>query len=145
MSSIQFILQESLKGDINMDVMLKDLEKVIKIFIEHYKENEEKALMFKMNNTFEFEVNWKEQLAEGRERRRIIDMELYRNTSRIERYHKAKQDLKAEQEHREKLEALQEIKGESGKQGASRKGDSRQKKTSQPGQKSGKRAGCEKI
>jgi hypothetical protein len=113
-------LQESLKADINVDIMLKDVEKIVNIFVEHYKENEEKALMFKTNNAFEYQVNWKELLAEGRDRRYVIDVELHRNTSRIDRYNEKKQELK------EKLDSAQEKK-EHGKEGTSRKGDLQQK------------------
>lgn len=95
-------MQDSVEVAINMDVVLRDLDQITDIFIEHYKDNEKNVLMFKRKNTFEYKVNWKELLAEGRERRHIIDMELYRNTSRIERYLKAKQEFKA------KVEALQE-------------------------------------
>jgi hypothetical protein len=119
-------------------MVLSDLEETVNIFVEHYKENEEKALMFKTNNTFEYQVNWKELLAEGRDRRHVIDVELYRNTSRIDRYHKTKQELK------EKLDSLQGKKGEYGKQGASRKGDLQQKKFTHLRQKSSKRMGEEK-
>jgi Tfp pilus assembly pilus retraction ATPase PilT len=111
--------------------MLKDVEKTVNRLVEHYEENEKKALMFKTNNTFEYQVNWKELLAEGRDQRHIIDVELYRNTSRIDRYNKTKQELK------EKLDSVQEKK-EHGKEGTSRIGDLQQK-LSHRGQKPSER------
>lgn len=114
--------------------MLKDLEKTVNRFAEQYKEIEQKALMLVKNNTFEYEMNWKELLAEGKERRCIIDLELYRRTSRIERYNKMKV------EHREKLHMPQEKTGESGKQRTLVKGILRQKKVSYTGQRT-----CKKV
>lgn len=122
----------------HMDVVLKDMEKTINIFAGQYKEIEQKALMFVKNNTFEYEINWKELLAEGKERRHVIDFESYRNTSRIERYNKTKVEL------REKLHVPQEKKGESGKQRTLVKGLLRQKKVSYLGQKTCKRVEEEK-
>jgi hypothetical protein len=101
-------------------MVLKDIEKTVNMFVEHYKENEEKALMFKTKNTFEYQVKWKELLAEGRDRRHVIDVELYRNTSRTDRYDKTKQELK------EKRDSLQEKK-EHEKEEISRKVDLQQK------------------
>jgi len=116
-----------------MNVVLKDLENTINRFAGQYKEIELKALMFMKNNTFEYEMNWKELLAEGKERRHMIDFELYRNTSRIERYNKTKVEI------REKLHLPQEKKGESGKQRTLVKGVLRQKKVSYLGQRTCKR------
>jgi hypothetical protein len=116
-----------------VDVVLKDLEKTVNRFAEQYKEIEQKALMFVKNNTFEYEMNWKELLAEGKERRCIIDLELYRKTTGFERYSKTKVEL------REKLHVPQEKKGESGKQKTLVKGVLRQKKVSYLGQKTCKR------
>jgi hypothetical protein len=118
-------------------MVFKDLEEIINMVVERYKENEEKALMFKTNNKFEYQVNWKELLAEGRDRRHVIDVELYRNTSRVDRYHKTKQELK------EKLDSLQKKK-EFWKHGASRKGELQQKMLSHLEQKSSKRVGEDK-
>jgi len=121
-----------------MNVVLKDLENTMNKFAGQYKEIELKALMFMKNNTFEYEMNWKELLAEGKERRRMIDFELYRNTSRIERYSKKKVEL------REKLHLPQEKKVESGKQRILVKGVLRQKKVSNIGQRTCKRVEEEK-
>jgi hypothetical protein len=99
-----------------MDIMLKDVEKTVSRLVEHYKENERKALMFKTNNAFEYQVNWKELLAEGRDRRHAIDVELYGNTSRIDRYNKTKLELK------EKLDSVQE-QNEHGEKGTLRVGE----------------------
>lgn len=117
-----------------MDVVLKDMEKTINLFAGQYKEIEQKALMFVKNHTFEYEMNWKELLEEGKERRCMIDFELYRNTSRIKRYNKTKVEL------REKLHMPQEKKGESGKQRTLLKGVLCQKKVSYLGQKT-----CKKV
>jgi len=122
----------------HMNVVLKDLENTMNIFAGQYKEIELKALMFMKNNMFEYEMNWKELLAEGKERRRMIDFELYRNTSRIERYSKTKVELK------EKVHLPQEKKGESGKQRTLVKGVVRQKKVSYLGQRTCKRVEEEK-
>jgi hypothetical protein len=116
-----------------MNVVLRDLENTTNRFAGQYKEIEMKALMFVKNNTFEYEMNWKELLAEGKERRRMLDFELYKNTSRIERYSKTKVQLM------EKLHLLQEKKGESGKQRTLVKGVLRQKKVSYLGQRTCKR------
>lgn len=116
-----------------MNIVLKDLENTTNRFAGQYKEIELKALMFVKNNTFEYEMNWKELLAEGKERRRVIDFELYRNTSRIERYSKTKVELM------EKLHLSQEKKGESGKQRTLVKGVLQQKKVSCLGQRTCKR------
>ena len=121
-----------------MNVVLKDLENTINRFAGQYKEIELKALMFVKNNTFEYKMNWKELLAEGKERRRLIDFELYRNTSRIKRYNKTKVEL------REKLLLPGEKKGESGKQRTLIKGVLRQKKVSYLGQRTCKRVEAEK-
>jgi hypothetical protein len=112
-----------------MNVVLRDLENTMNRFAGQYKEIELKALMFVKNNTFEYEMNWKELLAEGKERRRMIDFELYRNTTRLERYSKTKVELM------EKLHLPQEKKGESGKQRTLVKGVLRQKKISCLGQR----------
>jgi len=121
-----------------MNVVHKDLEMSMNGFAGQYKEIEMKALMFVKNNTFEYEMNWKELLAEGKERRRMIDFELYRNTSRIERYGKKKMEL------REKLHLSQEKKGENGKQRTLVKGVLQQKKVSYLGQRTCKRVEEEK-
>jgi hypothetical protein len=118
-----------------MDVMLEDLEKTVNRFAEQYKETEEKALRFVKNNTFEYEMNWKELLAEGKEQRCIIDLELYRHTSRIKRYHETKVELT------EKLHVPQDKKGESGKQRTLLKGVLRQKKVLYLGQRACMTAG----
>lgn len=121
-----------------MDVVLKDFEKTINRIAEQYKETEQKALTFVKNNKFEYEMNWKELLAEGKERHCMIDFELYRNTSRIERYNKTKVELK------EKLQVPHEKKDESGKQRTLVKGVLRQKKISYLGQRACKRVEEEK-
>ncbi|XP_069694476.1 dynein axonemal intermediate chain 3-like isoform X2 [Periplaneta americana] len=134
-------IDEAAKKDMHMDDVQNDLEKIMSTFTENYKGYEEAALTYKDKNAFECKVDWYQLLAEGRERRNIVDKGLYKDTGRIERYNKSKNERKLAQKL--KLEAFQEKelekKAEPGKHGMSKSGELRHRKKLEVGRKSGKR------
>ncbi|KAJ9579439.1 hypothetical protein L9F63_024463 [Diploptera punctata] len=86
-------------------IEFKEIDSITEKYALEFKEKEAALLNYKNNNLFEYIINWKQLLVEGLEQRHMIDVTLYSNLNRIDRYLQAKYereiDIKSKQQEKE--------------------------------------------